>query len=149
MPKAPTHQQILAMPLRQQARALEEQRHKSRMAMLTRMDAQLALLEAEQASLKEAGLELFGTEIETDAFGKVLRLPAVAFGTAETRHLNALLTVGFKIEKRDSHGSRAHLLLKKGRLRLCMSVDTEVLYKVEQMRARAAAAPAEEVGAAA
>ncbi|AOZ06793.1 hypothetical protein [Cupriavidus malaysiensis] len=149
MPKSPTHQQILAMPLRQQARALEEQRHKSRMAMLTRMDAQLALLEAEQSALKAAGLDIHGSEIETDAFGKILRLPAVAFGSAEARHLNALLTVGFKIEKQDSCGSRAHLLLKKGRLRLGMSVDTEVLIKVDQARARAAAAPAEEVGTAA
>lgn len=131
MAKFPTHDQILAMPLRKQAVAWEEARHRSRLKELQKADAALALLEAEHAALKAAGYTLYGSQVDGRFFDRgAISISTSSVFDADARLYKALLVVGFKeVERDESIWTR--ITLKKGRLRVRISIDAKALARIE------------------
>lgn len=139
MAKFPTLEQIMAMPLRQQAQADAERRHRYRLQELKQMGAALALLEPEHAAIKAAGYT-----IHPDAISPVfrerltLRITGSVFD-GDFRLCKALLLAGFVIIGRDE-GSYRTVHFKKGRLTICVIISAQDLARLEP----AAAQPATE-----
>ncbi|MEN7529271.1 hypothetical protein [Cupriavidus sp. DL-D2] len=142
MAKALSHQQILALPLHQQALAWEERRHQARLHEIKQIAATLALLQPLQAAIAAAGANIYANDI-TPVYGKrqTLRI-TTAFTSAEVFLAKALLRVGFTIVERDDHRLRT-VVFKRGRLSIQMCMTEENLARAEQEFATAAApAPA-------
>lgn len=135
MPKAPTYEQILAMPLRQQARANADAVYRDRLAQLKRLDRQLALLEAEHAAIKAAGFDIYAPQISSLSFDGDLRIESSVFRDGQARQYTAFLAAGFSVERKypENAGSRTYLL-KKGRLRISMHFDAEAIALAEQQK---------------
>jgi len=131
MAKQLTHQQVSALPLRQQALATEARRNSARLREINQMAASLALLEALQPKIKAAGHTLYADCI-SPAYGKrqTLRI-TTHFTSAEVTLAKALLTVGFAIVERDD-GALRTVLFKKGRLGIQVFMSEENLARAEQ-----------------
>jgi len=144
MAKYPTHDQILAMPLRKQAIAFEEARHRARLKELQKADTALALLEAEHLALKAAGYTLYGSQLNSHFLDKgALSISTSSVFGADARLYSALLAVGFKETERNEN-VWTYITLKKGRLRVRISIDAKVLTRVEAEIAPASATTAAE-----
>ncbi|WP_137923919.1 hypothetical protein [Cupriavidus sp. 2SB] len=130
MAKTLTNIELLALPLCQQALAMEERRHKARIQELKDMAASLAALEAMQAAIKAAGHTLYADTI-APVYGKrqTLRI-TTHFTSAEVSLTKALLTVGFAIVER-GEGLLRSVLLKKGRLSIQVFTSEENLARAE------------------
>lgn len=131
MAKFPTHEQILAMPLRKQAVAFEEARHRARMKELQKADAALALLETEHAALKAAGYTIYGSQVESRFLDKgAIHISVTSIFGSDACLYKALLTVGFKEVER-SENVWTNITFKKGRLRVRISIDAKAIARVE------------------
>lgn len=132
MAKALTHQQILALPLHQQALAWEDQRNRGRLDEIKQMSTALALLQPMQAEIKAAGHTLYAGNL-SPAYGKrnTIRVSAITT-SSEISLIKALLTVGFLIIDRDESGSILRtVVFKKGRLNLQVFTTVENLARAE------------------
>lgn len=139
MAKFPTHDQILAMPLRQQALAFEEARHRARLKELQQADAAIALLEREFGALKAAGCTLYGSQISNWPGKKgTLYVTTSSIFDADLRLYKALIAVGFSKEER-GEGSYTSMTLKKGRLRVRIYISDKDLARAEEQITAAAA----------
>lgn len=138
MAKYPTHEQIMAMPLRQQALALEMARHRARLADLHMADATMALLEDEQPALKALGVTLYGEQV-SPMRGERHTLRVCTYD--EPRLYKALIEIGF-IEESRSTGSYLIVVLKKGKLRVRTFIGASQLAALDAEKAAAAAAAA-------
>ena len=133
MAKYPTHEQIMAMPLRQQALALEMARHRARLEGLQKADATMALLEAELPALKAIGITLYGDQVEPVYRERhMLRVCA----NDEPRVYRALIEIGF-VEESRSTGSYLIVVLKKGKLRIRTFVSASWLVAFDTEKAAA------------
>lgn len=133
MAKTLTHQQILALPLHQQALAWEDQRNRGRLQEIKQMANSLAMLEPMQADLKAAGHTLYAGNL-SPAYGKrnTLRISVITT-SSEISLIKALLTVGFMIIDRDDSGSILRtVVFKNGRLNLQVFTTVENLARAEQ-----------------
>ncbi len=145
MAKYPTFDQITAMPMRQQALALEERRHRARLQELKSIASALALLEAEHAGIKAAGYTIYPESI-SDTYRE--RLTLMVTGSAfdgDARLCKALLLAGFTITDR-GNGDYRSTRFKKGRLTLRVLIRAADLERAES-EATAASAPAPNVAA--
>lgn len=131
---------IWKLPLRQQALKREELRHSIRLRELKSIDKMLALLEVEHAAIKEAGYEISGVEVSAGVETGYLHLMPHALFSGVPRAYRALLAAGF-VEVKRSEGPYAKVYLKKGRLKIEMSISSTDLAMEDQ---RAASAPAKE-----
>lgn len=117
MPKHPTHEQILAMPLPQQALVLEERRHRARLLELKNMRAALALLDAERPALKAVGFAPW-TENISLVHGERMTLSLyTGLSSEELKLCRALLIAGFQYVGRANY-DLSSTSFKKGRLTL-------------------------------
>jgi len=133
MAKYLTHEQIMAMPLREQAVAQEMARHRARLADLHRADATMALLEAEQPALKALGVTLYGDQVEPVYRERhMLRVCA----NDEPRVYRALIEIGF-VEESRSTGSYLIVVLKKGKLRIRIFISADWLAQFDAEKAAA------------
>lgn len=133
MAKALTHQQILALPLHQQAVAWEDQRNRARLLEIKQMATALALLQPMQSALQAAGHTLYAGNL-SPAYGKrnTLRISVITT-SSEISLIKALLTVGFMIIDRDADsGILRTVVFKKGRLNLEVFTSVENLARAEQ-----------------
>lgn len=144
MAKIPTHDQIMAMPLRQQMVAYEEARHRARMNELKKASATLALLEVEHKAIKAAGYHIYPESIHsTYQERSTLSVVGSAFD-GDARLCKALLIAGFAITKRaDTTHSLGTAHFKKGRLTIRVTLRHEDLARAER-EAIAVLAPATE-----
>lgn len=143
MSKHPTHEQINTMPLRRQALAHAEAVYRDRLALLKRLDRQLALLEAEHAAIKAAGFDIHASHVRREFFGNSLDIESSTFREGQARQYAAFLAAGFSAERKypEDTGSRTYLL-KKGRLRISMYFDAEAIALAELQGKSAAEASA-------
>lgn len=130
MAKHLTHDQIIALPLRQQAAAIAEYKLRHRQAELKAMAPALLLLEAEHAAIKAAGYDIFADSL-TPAFREKLTLHVMGSLFGEARLYRALLKAGFVISERSDSAHTATIYFKKGRLRLRLFMGTKELARVE------------------
>lgn len=137
--KHPTHEQIMAMPLRQQAVAFEEARHRARLKELEKMGAALLLLEAEYAAIKAAGYQIYPEAIHSVYNERLSLSVAGSVFDGDFRLCKALLIAGFTITKRGEGVSYISAHFKKGRLTIRVSLTPEHLARAER---EAAANPA-------
>ncbi len=128
MPKYPTREQVDAMPLRQQARAHADAVYRDRLAQLKRLDRQLALLEAEHATIKAAGFNIHASQVRREFLGSGLEIESSLYVDSQSREYAALLAAGFTAERKspEDTGSRAYIL-KKGRLSIRMYFNPEAI----------------------
>ncbi|WP_454752102.1 hypothetical protein [Cupriavidus necator] len=140
MSKYPTHQEILAMPLLQQAMASEEYRHRARLQEIKQMSASLTLLAAEYEKIKAGGYTIYADNV-SPVYGKrqTLRISTYS-SSAEPTLTKALLVAGFTIVERDK-GELRVVQFKKGRLYLQVFMSALNLDRGEQAFA-AASSPA-------
>ncbi|EYS89543.1 hypothetical protein CF68_33225 [Cupriavidus sp. SK-4] len=117
---------IWKLPLRQQAMKREELRHSARLKELKKIDAQLALLEAEHAAIKEAGYTISGAEIGADALRGGLSFLPTAILKGDNEAFRALVGAGFSLVDR-SEGAYRIVTLTKGRLKISMGLTAEAL----------------------
>ncbi|AOZ05945.1 hypothetical protein [Cupriavidus malaysiensis] len=142
MAKHPTYEQIMAMPLPQQALAMEERRHRGRLLEIKDMAAALALLEADLPAIKAAGANIC-IEHTYPVFRERLRLSLGGMSVAQERALcRALLLTGFKFVGRDDY-ELANAYFKKGRLTVRVMTRLADLEQAHREAAAALAAPAE------
>lgn len=134
MAKALTPQQILALPLHQQALAWEDQRNRARLQEIKQMASALAMLQPMQSAIQAAGHTLYADSL-SPAYGKRNTLCISVFTTSsEISLMKALLTVGFVIIDRDdtSRTTLRTVVFKKGRLNLQVFTSVEHLTRAEQ-----------------
>ncbi|QUN29523.1 hypothetical protein KB879_06130 [Cupriavidus sp. KK10] len=139
MAKNPTYEQILAMPLTQQAAFLEERRHSARLRELKDMTSALALLEAERPAIQATGYNLTGDWI-SPSFGEKLTLSVC--GTifdGDFRLARALLVAGFTIVDRGTSDTYPSIRFKKGRLTIRSTLRLTDLERAELAAAEALA----------
>lgn len=132
MAKYPTFDQILAMPLPQQALAMEEYRNRARLAELKAMEPALRLLEVQRAAIKAAGYTIYPESISRVLGEKLtLRISGSAFD-GDVRLVKALRAAGFEIAERNDLGSSSYvtLRLKKGRLHIQVTLSSADLNRV-------------------
>lgn len=115
MPKHPTYEQIQAMPLPQQALALEERRHRARLQEMKDMRAALALLDAERPALTAAGIALWSEHIRPVRGERLTLAISLGFSSQELALCRALLLSGFKYIGRADY-DLGQASFKKGRL---------------------------------
>lgn len=132
MTKHLTHEQILALPLSQQGAAMAEYKLRARQAELKTMAPALLLLDAERASIKAAGYDIYADSL-TPAFREKLTLHVMAsIFDGGVRLYKALLKAGFVVSERDETSAHTTTInFKKGRLRLRMYMAPKDLARAE------------------
>ncbi|APF86945.1 hypothetical protein HI806_09395 [Ralstonia solanacearum] len=127
-----SYEEMIALPLYEQAIARENERHRARLKEIERMRAALKMLDAERPTIKAAaGRELYAEYISRSPFNGTLTYSAMTeFGPGL---LAALLRNNWKVAERGVGAYPTHTL-KKGRLQLripCMYADA--LEKAEEL----------------
>lgn len=118
--------EIWDLPLRQQAMKWEERRHSARLQELKKIDAQLALLEAEHAAIKAAGYTISGAEIGADVVRGGLSFLPTSILKGDHHAFRALIGAGFSVVDR-GEGAYRIVAFKKGRLKISMGLTAEIL----------------------
>ncbi|MCY0854297.1 hypothetical protein [Cupriavidus sp. D39] len=146
MVRHPTYDQILAMPLRQQALALHERGNRARTQELKDMAAALALLELEHGAIKAAGYTIHGDAVRPVYRERMTLSVMGSVFEGDRRLCRALLTAGFNLVQRSEH-RLGSVRFKKGRLTISVVIDAEKLAQAESEAAAALSANTEEVAA--
>jgi len=123
-----------ALSLHQRMQAREIERHTARLAVIKRMQARLALLDAFMPAIEQAGISL-GLDELTAWGGKSLWLSAGLLDhAAAARLVNVLAANGMEVDERKDYDGAAGgccVRLKKGRLLVSVSVDRRSVHLLE------------------
>ncbi|MFV8603889.1 hypothetical protein ACNRDG_06150 [Ralstonia pseudosolanacearum] len=117
-----SYEEMIALPLYEQAIARENERHLARLREIERMRAALRMLDAERPAIKAAG----GRELYAEHLSRWPLNGALTYSSmTESGLLAALLRNNWKVAERGVGAYPTHTM-KKGRLQLrvpCMHAD--------------------------
>lgn len=130
MPKNfPSYNELLALPLYDQAIAQENERHRNRIAEIKRMQKPLEALERERPALASSGVRMFGDDISRFVDGSLYYRGTLTIDGAKM--CRALLHADWVVEKR-GEGSYPTHIFKKGHLRMRVaSMSSDALERAE------------------